>query len=65
MEIILSILFIVIIVVCFKVQDGRVDNHCNTYNVDWKKVNNDRIVSDLSDLQVNKNIINGKYDKRN
>ena len=66
MEIILSVLFILGIVAWFKLQDTRASNHLNTNvgNVDYGKMNEDRILNDLSNSQVNQNIINGKYDKK-
>lgn len=66
MEIILSVLFIVAIVGWFKLQDGRASNHLNTHvgKIDYGKMNEDRIMNDLSNSQVNQNIINGKYDKK-
>lgn len=62
MEIILSILFLVCIWGYFKLKNRRAINHCKTHNVDWGKVNNDRIMNDLSQSQINQNIISGKYD---
>mgnify|MGYP006894173262 FL=1 len=66
MEIILSVLFIAAIVGWFKLQDGRASNHLNTHvgKIDYGKMNEDRIMNNLSNSQVNQNIINGKYDKK-
>lgn len=66
MEIILSVLFIAGIVDWFKLQDSRASNHLNTHvgKIDYGKMNEDRIMNDLSNSQVNQNIINGKYDKK-
>lgn len=64
MEIIASIGLIVLIYAWFKAEDNRANKHCRKYNVDWGKVNEDRIMNDLSDYQVNQNIANGKYDRR-
>lgn len=66
MEIILSVLFIAGIIGWFKLQDGRASNHLNSHvgKIDYGKMNEDRIMNDLSNSQVNQNIINGKYDKR-
>ncbi len=66
MEIILSALFIATIIGWFKLQDGRASNHLNSHvgKIDYGKMNEDRILNDLSNSQVNQNIINGKYDKR-
>lgn len=63
MEIILSILFILGIVVYFKVQDAKACNYSKAHRIDWGKVNNDRVVNDLSNSQVNQNILNGKYNE--
>lgn len=66
MEIILSALFILGIVGWFKLQDGRASNHLNSHvgKIDYGKMNEDRILNDLSNSQVNQNILSGKYDKR-
>ena len=63
MEIILSILFILGILAYFKVQDGRVGNYSQSHQIDWGKVNSDRAINDLSNSQVNQNILNGKYNR--
>lgn len=62
----LTVLLILGIVGWFKMQDGRASNHLNTHvgKIDYGKMNEDRIINDLSNSQVNQNIINGKYDKR-
>lgn len=62
MEFLLSILFIGGFILYGKIQDWNADSHCNTYQVDWGKVNDDRRMNNLSDTQVNKNIASGKYD---
>ncbi len=66
MEIILSVLFIAGIIGWFKLQDCRTSNYLNTHvgKVDYGKMNEDRIMNDLSNSQVNQNILSGKYDKR-
>lgn len=66
MEIILSALFIAVIIGWFKLQDGRASNHLNSHvgKIDYGKMNEDRILNDLSNSQVNQNIISGKYDKK-
>lgn len=63
MEIIFSVLFILGIVAYFKVQDGRACNYSQSHKIDWEKVNDDRAVNDLSNFQVNQNIMSGKYNK--
>lgn len=63
MNIILSILFIFGICGYFKVQDAKVCNYSRSHNIDWGKVNTDRTINDLSNSQVNQNILNGKYNK--
>ena len=62
MELVLGILFIVGIIIYTKIQDEKAAYHCNTYEVDWGKVNEDRIMNNLSETQINKNISLGKYD---
>lgn len=66
MEIILSLLFVAGMIGWFKLKDNRASNHLNTNagKIDYGKMNNDRVMNDLSNSQVNQNIINGKYDKR-
>ena len=65
MEIILSILFVLGIVAYFKYQDGKATVHCNTYEIDWGKVVEDRTMNNLSNTQINRNIASGKYDTGN
>ena len=62
MEIIFSVLFLLAFWLYYRCIDNSASNHCNNYKVDWKKVNEDRIMNDLSGSQVNKNIASGKYD---
>jgi len=64
MEIIASIGLIVFVWAWFKAEDNRANKHCRNHDVDWVKVNEDRIMNDLSNYQVNQNIANGKYDRR-
>lgn len=64
MEIILSVLFISGIIGWFKSQDGRACNYMNNNKIDFRKMNDDRLMNDLSNSQVNHNVLNGKYDKR-
>lgn len=61
MEIVLTILLIEAFVLYGKVQDWNATSHCNTYEVDWGKVNDDRRMNNLSETQINKNIVSGKY----
>ena len=63
MEIILSILFLVGIWVYYKVRDVKACNYSQSHQIDWGKVNSDRAINDLSNSQVNQNILNGKYNK--
>jgi len=64
METIASIGLIVFICAYFKAEDNRANKHWKSYDVDLGKVNEDRIMNDLSNFQVNQNIANGKYDRR-
>lgn len=66
MEFLLSIALIF----CVFILPGKIAEHkaCNYMNshvgrVDIGKMNTDRIVNNLSNYQVNQNLINGKYDK--
>lgn len=63
MEIILSILFLAGIWAYFKCHEAKACRHCNSYMIDYGKLNDDRMNNNLSNFQVNQNIINGKYDK--
>lgn len=66
MEIILSVLLILGIIGWFKLQDGMASNYMNTHvgKIDYGKMNDDRLFNDLSNSQVNQNILSGKYNKR-
>lgn len=66
MEIIASILLILGIIGYFKIQDNKACNYMNTHvgKVDIGKMNHDRIMNNLSNYQVNQNLVNGKYDKK-
>ena len=61
MDIILSILSVVSFAIYFKVKDIRACKYSQSHQIDWGKVNNDRMINDLSNSQVNQNILNGKY----
>lgn len=61
MEIILSVLFILGIWVYFKTQETKACNYSQSHQIDWGTVNSDRVLNDLSNSQVNQNIISGKY----
>ena len=63
MEIILSVLFILGIWAYFKAQDAKACNYSQSHQIDWGRVNYDRAINDLSNSQVNQNILNGKYNK--
>ena len=65
MGIVFSVLFLLGFWIYYKSVDNRASNHCNTYQVDWEKVNEDRIKNNLSNTQVDKNIFKGKYDRTN
>lgn len=63
MEIFLSIIFICGVTIYFSSIDKKVSNHCLKYDIDWKKVNDDKTMFDLSEGEINRNILNGKYNK--
>lgn len=63
MEFILSILLIIGIWWYFKYQDIKACNYRNTHNIDYGKMSEDRLMNNLSNSQVNQNILNGKYNK--
>lgn len=59
MEIILSVLFIIGFIIYCNAKEASAYRQ-----VDWKKANNDKFMNDLSQSQVNYNIMSGKYDKK-
>lgn len=61
MEIILSVLFLLGFYLYYRWLDGKTSEYCNSHSVDWRKENEDRIMNNLSNSQVNRNILNGKY----
>lgn len=63
MEILATIGLIVGVWFYYKVKEEQAITHSNTYDVDWGKVNEDRIMNNLSQSQTNDNIANGKYDR--
>lgn len=58
MEIILSVLFIIGFILYVNATETKAFR-----NVDWGKVNNDKYMNNLSNSQVNQNIMGGKYNK--
>lgn len=64
MELFLTILLILGMILYSKYHDLRATIHCNQYDVDWGKADNDRLMNNLSQDQLNKNIAAGKYDKK-
>lgn len=62
MELFLTICLILGMVLYSKYQDLKSTIHCNTYKVDWGKADNDRLMNNLSQDELNKNIAAGKYD---
>ncbi len=58
MEIILSVLFIIGFIFYCNAKEASAYR-----KVDWGKVNNDKLMNDLSKFQVNQNIMSGKYNK--
>lgn len=63
MEVILSGFLVLGIWIYFKNQDAKACKYSQVHQIDWGKVNSDRVVNDLSNSQVNQNILNGKYNK--
>lgn len=62
MEIILTILFLAALFLLPKISENKATNHCKSYHIDYGKVTDDRLMNHLSNAQINKNIIDGKYD---
>lgn len=58
----LAIGFVVYFVMADKIFDKRVDNY-NTKKVDFSEMAIDKSRNRLSDKDVQRNMINGKYDK--
>lgn len=67
MEGILSLLLVIGFVVYFatadRIFDRKVDNY-NTKKVDFSEMAIDKSRNNLSDKQVQRNMVNGKYDKK-
>ena len=63
MEIIATILLIVGLWIFYKIGEIKACNYSQSHQIDWEKVNHDRAINDLSNSQVNQNIINEKYNK--
>lgn len=64
MEIIASVLFLIGIWAYFKVKNVKVCNYSQSHQIGYGKLNNDRIMNNLSNSQVNNNILSGEYNKR-
>lgn len=64
MEIIISVLFLVGIWAYFKSLDKKANDYQNNHEVDFGKMNDDITINNLSNSQINKNTLNGKYNKR-
>lgn len=62
MEILAVIGVMILVCVLNKTQTKKIDNYCNRKEINYKKLNEDRIMNDLSSSQINQNILNGKYD---
>ena len=64
MELVIGIiLFILIVKVPDWVTNQKLDNY-DTSNVDTSKMVSDKVRNNLSDMQVRRNTVKGKYDKR-
>lgn len=59
MEIILSVVFIIGFILFVRAQEISA-----FHKIDCEKANNDKFINDLSQSQVNYNIMSGKYDKK-
>ena len=62
-EIIVILVFVVIYLVCKANFNYKVDNYPIS-KVDSSKMISDKVSNNLSNAQVQRNMINGKYDKR-
>ncbi len=61
------IIGIIIIAVIWGVSSASLNNKVDNYpisKVDTSKMVSDKIMNNLSDKQVQRNMVNGKYDKR-
>ena len=63
MEAIGLIILIIVIAACNASFNSKVDNYPIS-RVDSTKMIKDKVMNNLSDKQVQRNMINGKYDKR-
>ncbi len=59
-----SIILIVFIWAWVKTGERSTNKYCNKHDIDWGAVNKDRTMNDLSNSQVDRNILSGKYNKR-
>lgn len=62
MDMIFGIILLIGIWGYHKWKEEQARNHCNTYRIDYRKLNDDQIMNNLSNSQVNQNILSGKYD---
>lgn len=61
MKISLSILLIIGIIYCINRPNRNAMKYGNIYQQDYEKMNEDRYLNNLSNRQVNQNILSGKY----
>lgn len=59
-----SIILIAFICVWIKTGERSTNKYCSQHDIDWEKVNEDRTMNDLSNSQVDRNTLSGKYNKR-
>lgn len=63
MELIISI---IVIVVGYNLYKASIENKLDNYDhhkIDFVKLHEDKVSNHLSDLDLHRNIVNGKYDK--
>jgi hypothetical protein len=63
MELIISI---IVLVVGYNLYKASIENKLDNYDhhkIDFVKLHEDKVSNHLSDLDLHRNIVNGKYDK--
>lgn len=62
-----TLIGIIILICIFAVPNWITNSKLDTYDmskVDTSKMVSDKVRNNLSDMQVRRNVVNGKYDKR-
>ncbi len=63
MDVFILLLIIAAVFIRRRTADIKVDFYCRNNNIDWGKVNTDRIKNNYSDSEINRRILQGMYTK--